>query len=590
MVSFQDAGARYLELGFRVLPVNGKEGFIKGGWKAAASTREEIDAYWAQHPGANLALVLPPDRCILDIDPRNGATEAPANWPDTPASRTGGGGFHLYFSRDPARKLKHTLGPGLDILGDKAQAVEWPSQTAGKYQWFTGRAPGQIPYAPAPETFYQPPEAPRKPKPNGSGLDERARKYCAVALSNRRHELARVAKGGRNAALNEAALSLGHLAHFGAWSEDEAKLALRGACRDNGLIGDDGIDSFDMTFSSGWEAGLLDPKELPEGHSKSNGATPGPATAAATSVAVFSATSLAEKEFPPLEWIVEGILPVGLAILCGKPKLGKSWMAFAISIAVASASVALGKIKAVGCEVLHLPLEDPGRRLQFRMMKLLKGEAVPPGLFFADSWPSLNRGGLDGIAKFLDEHPACRFVVIDTWGKIREIPSNDKARNVYQSEYDEVGVLHKFAHERNICLLLIHHTSKREAEDVFDQVSGTTGITGAADTLLILHRKRGEQVGILSLTGRDIVEDGDFALSWNQLTGHWTIEGKAEEVRQDTQKSAVLNFVLAQDEGAMPSEIASELKISISTVRGTLRRLKKAGLVEKLSNKLWVKK
>ena len=585
MVSFTEAGAKYLELGFRVLPVNGKEGFVKGGWKVAASTRAEVELYWKSYPTANLALVLPPDRCVLDIDPRNGATEAPAAYPATPVSKTGGGGYHLYFKRDPARKLKHTLGPGLDIIGEKGQAVEWPSKTAAAYGWFKGRAPGQIPYADAPEAFYEPPEAPRKP--NGHATpDDRARKYCAVAFANQKYELSRAPKGGRNAALNNAALSLGHLAHFGTFTEDEAKLALRGACYDNGLIGDDGIDSFDMTFASGWEAGLAEPHELPEGSPRPNGhAQAAPASQPAGEV--FSAVSLAAKEFPELEWVVEGILPIGLAMLCGKPKLGKSWMAFAISIAVASGAIALGKAKAAQCEVLHLPLEDPGRRLQFRMLKLLKGEAVPEGLFFADAWPRLNQGGIDKIGQFLDEHPACRFVVIDTWGKIRETKDKNASANIYQSEYDEVGVLHKFAHDRNICLLLIHHTSKREADDVFDQISGTTGIPGAADTLLILHRKRGERAGVLSLTGRDIVEDGDFALTWDQDTGHWTIAGKADDVRQDTQKASVLNYVLAQEDGATVAEMASELRLSQNTVRGTLRRLKKAGTLVNPTKGFW---
>ena len=95
---------------------------------------------------------------------------------------------------------------------------------------------------------------------NGHGAhgpaDDATRKYCYTALANEKHRLATAPKGGRNAALNNAALALGHLAHYGAFNEDEARVSLRNACTDNGLIGDDGQASFETTFASGWAKGL----------------------------------------------------------------------------------------------------------------------------------------------------------------------------------------------------------------------------------------------------------------------------------------------------------------------------------------------
>jgi AAA domain len=41
----------------------------------------------------------------------------------------------------------------------------------------------------------------------------------------------------------------------------------------------------------------------------------------------FSAASLRSKRFPDIKYIVPGLIPEGLSMLVGRPKVGKSWMA-----------------------------------------------------------------------------------------------------------------------------------------------------------------------------------------------------------------------------------------------------------------------
>ena len=51
---------------------------------------------------------------------------------------------------------------------------------------------------------------------------------------------------------------------------------------------------------------------------------------------VFSATILQRKTFAPIKYVVEGLLPDGLSLLVGRPKIGKSWLALDTGLAVAS--------------------------------------------------------------------------------------------------------------------------------------------------------------------------------------------------------------------------------------------------------------
>jgi AAA domain/Domain of unknown function (DUF3854) len=116
---------------------------------------------------------------------------------------------------------------------------------------------------------------------------------------------------------------------------------------------------------------------------------------------VVSATELMAIEFPKPRWIVPGIVPEGTTILAGKPKMGKSWLALGISVAVEGGGVALGTKRVERGAVLYLALEDNPRRLQSRLKKLLPVGAAPEGLELATEWPRLGDGGLGSLA----QHP-----------------------------------------------------------------------------------------------------------------------------------------------------------------------------------------
>jgi Mrp family chromosome partitioning ATPase len=60
---------------------------------------------------------------------------------------------------------------------------------------------------------------------------------------------------------------------------------------------------------------------------------------------VFTAASLKEKKFEPISYVVPQLIPYGVTILAGKPKVGKSWAALDIALALAGGRFVFGEIK-----------------------------------------------------------------------------------------------------------------------------------------------------------------------------------------------------------------------------------------------------
>jgi hypothetical protein len=298
-----------------------------------------------------------------------------------------------------------------------------------------------------------------------------------------------------------------------------------------------------------------------------------------------TAEALGGKTFAPLEWIVQDILPIGLALLAGKSKIGKSWLALDLAVSVASGAMLFGEITTYQCPVLYLALEDGERRLADRMRKILGAEAEPAGLTFATEWRAADCGGLALLEAWLAANPACRLAIVDTLGKIRGKP--DGARGAYQQDYDDMAALKHLADARKICLLLIHHTRKMAADDVFDLVSGTTGLVGVADTIMVLTKKRNEDIGELAITGRDIIDDGLFAMRFDKPSGRWKRLGRAEEVRANTDQQKIYDLLAATGDLMTPGEIAEGTGISRNTVKVSLTRMKREMRVENPERGKW---
>jgi hypothetical protein len=141
-----------------------------------------------------------------------------------------------------------------------------------------------------------------------------------------------------------------------------------------------------------------------------------------------------------------------------------------------------------------------------------------------------------------------------------------------------VGPLQQIAGKRGLAIVLVHHLRKMEAEDPLDTVSGTTGLTGAADTVMVLTRDG--QGCTLYGRGRDI-DEIESAMQFDKTTGQWIVLGPASEVRRSDERQSILD-VLETDGGPMrPNEIAAELGEKVTNVQRLLIKMAKAGDVVK---------
>jgi AAA domain len=191
--------------------------------------------------------------------------------------------------------------------------------------------------------------------------------------------------------------------------------------------------------------------------------------------------------FPPLAYAVPGLIPEGSVLLVGPPKIGKSWLVLTVALAAAAGGNALS-ITIPKRPVLYLALEDGDRRLQDRCRKLLRGEAIPREFQYLLR-PEQGRV-IETITAWLDrEHDIPPLVILDTLGRV--MPPALPGETSYQRDYRIGTTLKRIADDHaGMCLLTNHHDRKAAADDWVDSVSGTHGLAGAADTIIVVTRAR----------------------------------------------------------------------------------------------------
>lgn len=293
-------------------------------------------------------------------------------------------------------------------------------------------------------------------------------------------------------------------------------------------------------------------------------------------VGEIDAETLLGMDFPPVQYVIPGYVPEGLSILAGRPKLGKSWMALNFAIAVATGGVALGEECDQG-DALYLALEDNRRRLQDRLQTVLPPPRMRPHmgrLTLRTENPKIGAGLVESLDAWRKAAENPRLIIIDTLSMVR--PPKKANQDSYSADYDAISPLQKYAGEHRLALIVVHHVRKAEAEDPLEAVSGTNGLTGAADTILVLNRSTDGPK--LYGRGRDI-EELEKALKFDQ--GTWTVLGNADDVKRSDQQRKILEALTDATAILTPAEIAKETGIPNTSVRHMLGRLVKDGKAEK---------
>lgn len=245
----------------------------------------------------------------------------------------------------------------------------------------------------------------------------------------------------------------------------------------------------------------------------------------------ISTVELCKKNLAPIKWIVKDFLPQGTAIIASPPKYGKSWLALNLCLSVANGLPFLNFETNKG-ETLYLALEDSENRLKDRLEKLSQNIPISEFSFITTKAKSLSDGFIEQLEDFVKAKPKLSLIIVDTLQKIR---SNLKRNElIYGYDYREISAIKEFADKHSICILLIHHLRKMKDDDPFNQISGTNGLSGSADTMIVLTKtKRNEEESTLHITGRD-VEQNEYSLKFNKEKFMWERLKSPEELR--TQK------------------------------------------------------
>lgn len=212
-----------------------------------------------------------------------------------------------------------------------------------------------------------------------------------------------------------------------------------------------------------------------------------------------SMNELFDNVYQPRHQIIEGLLHSGVYLFAGAPKVGKSFFAAQLAYHV-SVGQPLWNFPVRKSDALYLALEDDYRRLQERLYRMF-GTDSTSNLHFAVTAQHLGGGLNEQLQRFIAEHKETRLIIIDTLQKVREMGGD---RFSYASDYEIISRVKHFADCNRLCVILVHHTRKQQADDRFDMISGTNGLLGAADGAFLLQKEnRTSNNATLDISGRD---------------------------------------------------------------------------------------
>lgn len=300
------------------------------------------------------------------------------------------------------------------------------------------------------------------------------------------------------------------------------------------------------------------------------------------------------QDFPPVRWTVPGVIPEGSTLFVGPPKIGKSWFLLELCLALALGGRTLG-MQVDRRPVLYLALEDGDRRLQDRCRRLLAGEPIPAGFeYVTRCQPGMV---LATVAEWLARHPDdAPVVVLDTLGRV--MPPALPGESSYQRDYRVGAALKRLVDDvPGASLVTAHHDRKAESVDFIDAVSGSNGLAGSADTIVLLSRARHELDGTGQVTGRDVPE-GEYAVRyvdgcrWELAGADLTDAAKVAASRRSAaglgdRSAEVVAYVAAHRAGVRAAEVGEKLKMDAKQAGTYLGRLADAGRIIRTARGLY---
>lgn len=312
---------------------------------------------------------------------------------------------------------------------------------------------------------------------------------------------------------------------------------------------------------------------------------------------VINAADLEHMDVKPPEFIVEGLIPVGLTVLAGPIKYGKSWLSLQLCLANAEGKPFM-TWQTHKCGVLYLAREDSNARMKDRIKKVRQGlPGWPPGFDFAIKSQSLDTGLITQLEEYLVSHPGTRLFIVDTLQKVRG--AMKRGESSYAYDYREGGRLKEFADSHNVAVVVITHTRKmKDDDDWLNMISGTVGITGVADTIItMLREKREDPHTHFHFTGRDVEMDEAIIQfdanrhQWINLgNGDWFEEQRRKDAYENSPLVTTIKSLLARNQDGW-SGTASEFLHHVLRITGMKSRIAPKALgkvLQGIADDLWI--
>jgi hypothetical protein len=551
MNTMLDHAIDYARRGYYVFPCAPfkKNPIVKNGFLSATTDQEQIREWWKQNPKANIGIRTGAESGIIVLDEdehdaiKNNGFCVPAT-----AKVSTQKGYHYYF-KHPGKPVRNKVkfAPGLDTRGDGGYVVAPPSvyvsgeyvdrhgvptRDTHEYEWAI--TPDELGIADCPDWLLE-------------ELDKGS-KRAPVELASK------IPNGTRNGELLRRA---GTLTRAGVDPQ-----TVRGFLHySNENFCETPLERDEVDGITIYENASNETVE-----NKQRG---------------LSAMELLKKEFKPLRWALPGVIVEGTSLFVGAPKMGKSWIALQLCLAVATGTTALGKVQAEQGDVLYLALEDNFRRLQDRLKVL--GAMDLPGverLTLETEWPRVNEGGAEEVEDWIRAHPQARLIVVDTLMRMK--PQSKPGRNQYDVDYESVQRFTDITKQHNIAIVVIHHTNTQSyANDWFLEISGSNGLPAGVDSAILLRGERGGQHASLLADGRDFPEGRAYTLT-RTTKGVWQVSDEdAATLNMSPERRKIIQAMREAGKSVGPSEAAELTDMDRDNVKALMPKMAKDGQINK---------
>ena len=242
----------------------------------------------------------------------------------------------------------------------------------------------------------------------------------------------------------------------------------------------------------------------------------------------ITGSELQKLELPPVEFLVDEILPLGLALLGAPPKSCKSYMCLQMCLAICTGHDFMGfKTKPHAC--LYLDLESTRRRPKLRLNQILQGMEAPENLYIVTRSGPMGKGFEDELRRTVSEHPEIKLVIVDVFKKIR--PSAKRGADPYERDYEDFGAIKALADELQLAILLVTHTTKmKHPDDPFNELVGSAGTMGSVDVAMVIKKDtRDAETAKLYVSGKDL-RDQCYEIRYDKQRYIWEKLGTSQEV------------------------------------------------------------